>query len=310
MVTMTERPQLACSARVLCIKTLSCYLLVQPARCQVGVATNISTMAHMESSSAAPSQKSGMLSRAITLLELVATHADGIGVREAARRTGIDRSAVSRILTHFEEIGYVEQERERGMYAAGPRLFSIVAALAERDSMARAAQPLLKELVNRFNETCYAVARVDDTLVYRTKVDCDNTIRYVIELGKAFPLVSGASGMAILTGLSHDERELILAQPIIAHTDASLTDPDEVRAQLDEDMRVGYSYSPGRWVPNGGGVAAPFFDAAGRCAGALTLSSPMDRLQKLSVEEIGAAVRDAAHRMSERLGMLSEPTPR
>lgn len=250
-------------------------------------------------------QKSGMLARAITLLELVAVHVDGIGVREAARRTGIDRSAVSRILTQFEELGYVEQRDERGVYAAGPRLFSIVAALAERDSLAKAAEPLLKQLVARFNETCYAVARVDDTLVYRAKVDCDNTIRYVIEMGKPFPLVSGASGMAILSGLTPDERERILAQPIVAHTEASLTDPDAVRAQVDEDRRLGYSYSPGRWVPNGGGVAAPFFDATGQCAGAITLSSPMDRLSKLSVPEVGAAVRAAADAVSERLGNLS-----
>ena len=61
----------------------------------------------------------------------VAMQPDGIGVREAARRTGIDRSAVSRILTQFEEMGYIEQERERGLYRAGPQLFSLVAALAD-----------------------------------------------------------------------------------------------------------------------------------------------------------------------------------
>lgn len=261
------------------------------------------TMTRMESGDTA-SQKSGMLDRAVTLLELIATHADGIGVREAARQTGIDRSAVSRILTRFEELGYAQQERERGMYAAGPRLFSIVAALAERDSLAKAAEPLLKKLVSRFNETCYAVARVDDTLVYRAKVDCDNTIRYVIELGKPFPLVSGASGMAILTGMTPEEREAIMNRPLVAHTEASITDPEELRAQIAHDLEVGYSYSPGRWVPNGGGVAAPFYDAAGRCAGAITLSSPMDRMRRLDIPEVGAAVREAARLMSERLGLL------
>lgn len=247
-------------------------------------------------------KKSGMLSRAIILLELVVTQVDGIGVREAARRTGIDRSAVSRILTHFEELGYVDQKGEGGVYAAGPRLYSIVAALSARDSIAKAAEPLLRELVRRFNETCYAVALVDDTLVFRAKVDCDNTIRYVIEMGKAFPLVSGASGMAILSALPMADRDRILSQPVTQHTKVSITDPDALRAQLDEDNRLGYSYSPGRWVPNGGGVAAPFFDATGRCAGAVTLSSPMDRLAMLSVPEIGAAVRDVADRLSGRLG--------
>jgi IclR family acetate operon transcriptional repressor len=255
--------------------------------------------------SSASGLKSGMLARAITLLELVVTQTEGIGVREAARRTGIDRSAVSRILTHFEEMGYVDQERERGVYAAGPRLYSIVAALSARDSLARAAEPLLKELVARFNETCYAVAKVGDSLVFRAKVDCDNTIRYVIEMGKSFPLVSGASGMAILTAMEPEDRDRVLLEPVHQHTEVSITDPDALRVQLEEDIRLGYSYSPGRWVPNGGGVAAPFFDATGRCAGAITLSSPMDRLAKMSVPEIGAAVKEAAQRMSERLGNIS-----
>ncbi|MBG6238409.1 IclR family acetate operon transcriptional repressor [Mycetocola sp. CAN_C7] len=248
--------------------------------------------------------KSGVLGRAITLLELVATHADGIGVREAARVTGIDRSAVSRILTQFEELGYVEQALDRGMYAAGPSLFSIVAALAERDTLVKAAEPFLKELVSKFNETCYVASRVDDSLVFRGKVDCEHTIRYVIDLGKPFPLVSGAAGMAILAGMPAEESDRILSGGLPANTPQSITDQDEFRRQLEIDRNQGYTYSPGRWVRNGAGISAPFFDAGGRCAGAITLSCPADRLEALSIEEVGASIRTAAQGLSRRLGFI------
>lgn len=258
----------------------------------------------MDGPAAPPGSKSGMLARAVTLLELVAVQSDGIGVRDAARRTGIDRSAVSRILAQYEEIGYIEQEQVRGLFHAGPRLFSLVAALAERDSLSRAARPFLQQLVHRFNETCYLAARLDDRLVFRAKVDCEHTIRYVIEMGKPFPLVSGASGMAILSGMTDDEVDAVLAQPIIRTTSESFREADEVRAQITRDRALGYSYSPGRWVPNGAGISSPFVDAAGRCAGALTLSCPADRLSRLSVEEIGEAIHDAAAQMSARRGHL------
>lgn len=256
----------------------------------------------MPEDQSATSARSSLIAKAITLLELVASSADGVGVRDAARHTGIDRSAVGRILTQLEELDYVEQETERGVYSAGPRLFSVVAQLHERDSLAKAAEPFLRELVARFNETCYLGARVGDSVVFRTKVDCEHTIRYVIELGKPFFLVGGASGMAILTGLPEDEREELLKRPMTSYTPASFQSADEVRRQIEIDQELGYSYSPGRWVPNGGGIAAPFFDAAGRCVGAITLSSPMDRLQRLDIGEVGAAVRDAADRLSSRLG--------
>lgn len=252
------------------------------------------------------SSKTGILSRATTLLELVATHVDGVGVRDAARRTGIDRSAVSRILTHLEEIGYVEQQNDRGVYVAGPRLFSLVASLAERDSVTKAARPFLKDLVHRFNETCYVATRLDDGLIFRSKVDCEHRIRYVIEMGKQFPLVSGAAGAAILSGLTEEELAPVLDQPIIISTKSSFTSADEIRAQLKIDRELGYTYSPGRWVPNGAGISAPFFDAGGRCVGSITLSCPMDRLVQMSVEEIGTAVSQAARDLSVRLGFVPE----
>ena len=255
------------------------------------------------------SPKSGILARAIALLELVSTHADGIGVREAARQTGIDRSAVSRILTQFEEMGYVEQERDRGLYSAGPRLFAIVAALGERDTLVKAAGPFLKDLVAKYNETCYVASRVDDSLVFRGKVDCEHTIRYVIELGKPFPLVSGASGMAILAGMPPEESDRIIASGLVAHTPQSITDADEFRRQLQVDRDLGYTYSPGRWVRNGAGIAAPFFDATGRCAGAITLSCPADRLESLSIDEVGESIGVVASELSRRLGYFPAAVP-
>lgn len=262
---------------------------------------NISTI-NSDAEPARETSKSGVLGRAITLLELVAKHADGIGVREAARLTDIDRSAVSRILTQFEELGYVEQSRARGMYSVGPSLFSIVAALAERDTLVKAAEPFLKDLVSTYNETCYVASRVDDSLVFRGKVDCEHTIRYVIDLGKPFPLVSGAAGMAILAGMPAEESDRILSGELPANTPQSITDVDEFRRQLETDRSQGYTYSPGRWVRNGAGISAPFFDASGRCAGAITLSCPADRLEALSIEEVGASIRTAAQKLSRRLG--------
>lgn len=250
--------------------------------------------------------RSSMLARATTLLELIATQPSGIGVRDAARRTGIDRSAVSRILTHFEEIGYVQQSGERGDYSAGPRLFSFAASLAARDSLARAAEPYLDELVARFNENCYLAVRVDDSVVLRSKVECDHTIRYVLELGKPLPLVGGAAGMAVLSGLDDAELERVLQAPIAVSTPSSFRTAEEVRAQVAIDRRLGYTYSPGRWVPNGAGIAAPVRDASGTCIGAITMSMPMDRLSPEDVPIIGEAIATAGRDLSSRIGYRAE----
>lgn len=250
------------------------------------------------------STKSGVLERTITIIELIAAHESGIGVREAARLTGIDRSAVSRILTELETLAYVEQDRDRGVYSAGPRLFSIVATLAERDSVARAARPVLSDLVSRFNETCFAFALVDDRMVLRARVDSDHTVRAMIELGSSSTLVTTAAGLAILSGLPTPERERLLVQRGVETSPLNNEDLDSLRQLLEEDRERGYSYSAGNVASEGADIAAPYFDAAGNCAGSISLGGPRNRVESLPVDSAGAAVQDAARRMSERLGNL------
>jgi DNA-binding IclR family transcriptional regulator len=246
----------------------------------------------------------GVLDRAVVLLELVAEHEGGIGVREAARQTGIDRSAVSRILAQLEELGWVEQSGERGVYSVGSRLFALVAVLRDRDSLWNAARPILQGLVDVYNESCYLAVRQHHRLVFRDKIDCDQTIRYVLELGKPFRLTTGAAGTAILCGMPASEVELVFSEGLERHAPNSITDVREFRETLERDRQQGYSLSCGRWVRNGAGIASPFFDASGACVGAVTMSLPEDRLELLPVEKVGQAILDAGRKLSRRLGYL------
>jgi IclR family acetate operon transcriptional repressor len=240
--------------------------------------------------------------RAVTLLELVSRSDTGVGVREAARLTGIDRSAVSRLLTQLEEIGWVSQQRDRGLYTVGPRLFAVGAAVRARDSLWNAAEPILRRVVDRHGETCYLTVRQDRQVVFREKVDCSHRIRYVVELGTSFDLTTGAAGRAILSAMRDDEVDEVLADGLLPHTPQSITDPVEYRRELAEDRRLGYTVSVRRWIEDGAGVASPFFDATGAVAGALTLSCPADRLREGLIPEIGRSVLAAGQELSERLG--------
>jgi DNA-binding IclR family transcriptional regulator len=245
--------------------------------------------------------------RVATLLEMVGRNEGGIGVREAERATGIDRSAVSRIFRQLESLGWVEQADDRATYKVGPTMFAVAAAVRQRDSLRRAAGPLLQALTDRFNETTYLAVRRGHQVIFQDKVDCSQPIRYVIELNEPFQLTTGAAGRSILSALPREEADEVIANGLTAHTPMSITDPGQYREQLDQDARLGYAYSPSGWVARGGGVASPFFDASGTCAGAITLSAPIDRLTPEAVRSIGPAVREAARQLSRRLGYSGEP---
>jgi DNA-binding IclR family transcriptional regulator len=256
-----------------------------------------------ESQSPPPS----MAYRVATLLELVGRYESGIGAREAERATGIDRSAVSRIFRQLESLGWVEPADDRGTYTVGPTMFAVAAAVRQRDSLWRAAEPLLQALTDRFNETTYLTVRRGHQVIFQDKVDCSQRIRYVIELNEPFPLTSGAAGRAILSALPREEADEVIADGLTAYTPMSITDPGQYRVQLDQDTRLGYAYSQSGWVERGAGVASPFFDPSGTCTGAITMSAPIDRLTPEAVRDIGPAVREAARQLSRRLGYSGEP---
>ena len=250
--------------------------------------------------------RNGVLGRAMDVIELVANETNGVGVREAARLTGIDRSAVSRILAHLEKTGHVEQDPVRKVYLPGPALFSLAAGLVEHDSLWKAAEPFLAGLVDKYNETCYLAVRSGEELSFRGKVDCNHRIRYVIELGPSFPLTTGAGGTAILAGMPEPESDAVLSKGFERYTELSFQNFDDYRNQLRADRHQGYTFSPGRWVKNGAGVASPYFNAAGESAGSIIFSAPSDRLEGVDIQQLGADVRSATQGLSRRLGFRGQ----
>jgi DNA-binding IclR family transcriptional regulator len=165
----------------------------------------------------------------VGVLEAVATTDGGVGVRSLARETGIDRSAVSRLLLQLSELG-IAAPAENGRYGIGPRLFAIAGAVTSRDELRRAARPSLEALAERFNETSYLAVLEDWQVVYRDVIESTQPLRYVGELGVPAPLHAGAAGRAILAGLDDDAFERWLASArLTAVTQATETDPARLR---------------------------------------------------------------------------------
>jgi IclR family acetate operon transcriptional repressor len=258
---------------------------------------------------AAGSAGRSTVARIIGVLEAIATTDEGVGVRSLARATGIDRSAVSRLLLQLAELG-IAGPAENGRYRIGPRLFAIAGAVTSRDELRRAARPALEALAERFNETVYLAVLEDGHVVYRDVIESTQPLRYVGELGVPAPLHAGAAGRVILAGLDDRAFERWLeSATLVAVTPATVTDPDAIRSRRAEDRGVGYSVSRGERVAGGAAVAAPFVDGAGRVRGSLVLTCPRDRLPAARERAIGGALVALARRLSWRLGAIDAALP-
>lgn len=253
---------------------------------------------------AEPVPAAGAASRLVTLIEAVAAAPVSVGVRELSRSTGIDKSAVSRLLAQLQRLGIVEQAPQmQGRYVIGPRLFTIGALVAARDTLTMAARPVMRRLVDVVDESCYLAVLEQGELVFRDKADCLKPIRYVLEMGRPMPIHAGAGGRAVLAGMDPEAAASLLRGTVLEKvTPRTVSDVDTLVAMAAEDRRVGYSVSFGERVIGGAAVAAPYFTGDGSCRGALVLTVPSERLDPERAPELGAAVADAAAQLSARLG--------
>lgn len=238
--------------------------------------------------------------RIVRVIEAVVDAAEPVGPRGLARSIGIDRSAVGRILQQLAELDVLER-RENG-YVPGPRLITLSRVMGARDTLPVVAGPVLRSLVDRFDETCYVCAFHGDVAVFTHEIQSSKPLRFVVELGRPVPLHAGAAGRAILAGLGPERtRELLGEGSLPSLTHATITDVDELVRLTVSDRQRGYTLSMEERVAGGTSIAAPFFDHMGRCQGSVVFTSPLSRIDRTRIDEIGGAVAEAAHALSERL---------
>ena len=130
--------------------------------------------------------------RILRVIEAVVDAGAPVGPRGLARLTGIDRSAVGRILQQLGDLDVFERRPEG--YVPGPRLFVLGRILSALDALPNAVRPLLGRLVAQFDETCYICALHGDVAVFTHEIQSSKPLRFVVELGRPVPLHAGAAG--------------------------------------------------------------------------------------------------------------------
>jgi DNA-binding IclR family transcriptional regulator len=116
------------------------------------------------------------------------------------------------------------------------------------------------------------------------------------------PILYG-SGLSILAFLPEEEsRALLDGAELEPLTDATVTDPGEMRRWLERIRRDGYACSVGQRIVGGVGVSAPIWGPRGEVMGNAMLALPAQRFRREQEPELASLVIDAAAEITRRIG--------
>jgi DNA-binding IclR family transcriptional regulator len=239
--------------------------------------------------------------RALDVLELLATQPQPLAHGEIARALAMPKSSLTELLATLEARGYVAVEAER--YRLGPALLTLAGTLLRRTDVVRIAQPIVASLMLRTGESAALVLRQGAEVVVVCKENCDQPILYSLQLGQRGPVSASAGGKALMAFAPKAEREAWLASDALRRvTPHSVTDPAALRRELAAVARGGIAYSREEMVPGIVAMGLPVFDAAGAPCAGLSVGVPTVRFDKAREARVAEALRAAAAEISAAMG--------
>lgn len=106
-----------------------------------------------------------------------------------------------------------------------------------------------------------------------------NAVQTNVWIGRHFPLHISAAGKAILAHLPEERRESILRNDLVAFTDHTITDPDELRDELAEIRENNYAINQQESTRGLRAVGVPIEHESEGVIGAISISGPIHRIK-------------------------------
>jgi IclR family transcriptional regulator, acetate operon repressor len=245
-------------------------------------------------------ERSGTLERGLRLLQFFAAAGEATPA-EAAKATGLSRSATYRIADRLRGWGFLELNPATDGLRLGSEAVRLgMAALASLE-VTGVAPPHLRALADRTRETVNLAVVDGDAVVYIHKEEGTLAVKMTAQLGTRRPLHCTALGKAYLAALPRRELEARLAGLELARfTAATITDPDRLAAELERVRARGYAIDDEEVEEGVFCLGAAVRDHR-RAVAAISVAGPAYRL-RAQADRVGPAVAETAAAISRRLG--------
>ena len=244
-----------------------------------------------------------VLDKSLFILETLLQHSSSISIMEISKKLKIYPSTIHRVLNTLKYRGYVEQNPADQKYRLGLKLVELGMARYHQIDLVKEAHPFLKELVDQCNETVHLGTLDQEGVLYIAKEDCTRTIRMVSQVGRRAPQHSTALGKILLAHLPEKEREEIIAHKNLSRfTEHTITEKKELEKELEQVKKQGFALDREENEKEICCIAAPIRDYCGKVIAALSISSPVYRIDINKQNHLKEVLIEITKKISKRLG--------
>ncbi|KQY97582.1 helix-turn-helix domain-containing protein [Microbacterium sp. MEC084] len=218
---------------------------------------------------------------------------------EIRAATGLPASTTHRLLANLVDHGFLERVGEQ--YRIGVRMAYWAGPAARSRDFVELLTPQLRALRDETGETACFFRAEQGSRVCIGLAETRHGLKQEMYVGRIQPLHVGSSGRVLLAW-TEGLLDQITSAPLPALTDATITDPHELRRAVAQTRAAGYAITVGERLEAASGLAAPVFDQHSALVGALTVMGPTLRMPIEVCKQMVDSVVNAADALTAAFG--------
>jgi IclR family KDG regulon transcriptional repressor len=240
--------------------------------------------------------------RALLVLEALAEHPRQ-GVTALAKRLGLTKTIVFRLLATLEARGFVVREGEPPAYSLGYRMGVLGERAGQQNILLAAARPVMERLRDDTAENVNLIVREGQQSLVLATLAGRHAIRIFALAGRFGPLHAGGGSMLLLAWAPHSVRNAVVSGPLERYTADTVTDPVALWDRLEAIRAQDYNIAVNDLDEGAFSVAAPIRNTRGDVVAAISVAGAVGRLDDERRVRYLDLVKAAAREISGKLGI-------
>lgn len=237
--------------------------------------------------------------RLVSLLEFISTRDQIFTLQSLVVQTGLPKPTLHRMLQQLEGADLLTRHSDGRHYGTGARLRRMAEDVLLNDSRQGARRMILSQLSEEIGESCNLTAVSGNDVIYLDRVETAHPLRVHLEAGSRVPIHASASGKMITSQYGDTpRRRLLTSTELRAFTPNTVTDPEQLEAELRSVRECGYALDRQEYLEGLVCLAVLIPTDVGRSNLALAIQAPVLRKSIDDLIELLPVVRAAAQRMA------------
>jgi len=188
------------------------------------------------------------IDKCFAVLELLAQSKTPMGISEISRRLDLNKSSVFNTVHTLRDLNILENQPD-GKFAFGTRLYILGNTAGKRSALIQTAHPYLRAINERTKLSAFLGLRSDRQAILIDKADSAYGVKVSSEIGMQMPVLAGAGIKAMLSQLSNEEIDEILARTELKrYTPYSITDKGVYKKEILQVRREGIAYDKEEYI--------------------------------------------------------------